>query len=405
MVGFGRSRNFAVIAALSFIGGIPFYFFVVALPVVLRTAGISLEVVSLTYLIWLPLAFKFAWGALIDRFSGPFVGGEKGWLMACVAAIAALSAISAFLNPASGLFWILFLGLLIACACAVLQVALGAFIVRSIQENQRGWANALQGVGASAGAMIGGGVFLVLFEETSWRLVLIIQALLVGVIGSLSLLIEDTEAIKQNHRGFLASGAQLVGRTGFPRLVLALVIGNMALGSDLVIGPYLFDIGVSASEIGVLTGIVGMALVFAASGAGGWLASRLGASRSLIIALLIKGALLATLAFFEFGFGGEVSAKLSATLAYGWSGATLVAFWTVYMKFADENQAGTDYGAFTSIEVVAFLLGGALAGFVAGQFGYAIWFGTAAACLVAAAGIIAGMRHDLIETLGSRPTT
>ena len=65
------------------------------------------------------------------------------------------------------------------------------------------------------------------------------------------------------------------------------------------------------------------------------------------------------------------------------------------MAFADRKQAGRDYGAFTSIEIVAFLLGGTLVGFVAGQSGYAVWFATAAICLVSAAGILAGMRRAL----------
>ena len=175
----------------------------------------------------------------------------------------------------------------------------------------------------------------------------------------------------------------------------AVLLGNVALGSDLLIAPFLFDSGVSAKDVGMLTGIIGIALVLVASAIGGWFARRLGHGRALIIALSVKAGILAALAAIAFGQGPDVARNALASVAFGWSGATLVAFWTVYMTFADRKQAGTDYGAFTSIEIVAFLLGGALAGLVAGQFGYAVWFATAAICLVIAAGFIAGLRRTL----------
>lgn len=389
-------KNFAAITGLSFIGGMPFYYYLVALPVVLRQADVSMATVSLTYIIWIPLALKFFWGNLVDRIALPFLHGEKGWLIACGPVIALLTVASATLEPGSAMLSILLVGLLTACACAVLQVALGAFIVRSVAEAQHGWANALQSIGASLGAMMGGGVILMASESLGWQTVMFLQALVIALVGSVAFLIVqiDSPSTRQERRT-LTSQERLIKRPGFWRLMAAVLLGNVALGSDLLIAPFLFDSGVSARDVGMLTGIVGIALVLVASGIGGWFARRLGHGQALVIALAVKAGILAALAAVAFGHGPDTARNALAAIAFGWSGATLVAFWTVYMTFADRRRAGTDYGAFTSIEIVAFLLGGTLAGIVAGQIGYAVWFATAAICLVITAGIIAGMRRAL----------
>ena len=389
-------KNFAAITGLAFIGGMPFYYYLVALPVVLRQADVSIETVGLTYLIWIPLALKFFWGNLVDRIELPFLYGEKSWLIACGPVIALLTVASATLELGSATLSIFLIGFLTACACAVLQVALGAFIVRSLAEAQHGWANALQSIGASLGAMMGGGVILMASESLGWQSVMLLQALIIGIVGSAAFLIVqiDSPPMRQDRRE-LTSQRRLIKRPGFWRLMAAVLLGNMALGSDLLIAPFLFDSGVSAKDVGMLTGIIGIALVLVASGIGGWFARRLGHGQALIIVLSVKAGILAALAAIAFGQGPDVARNALASVAFGWSGATLVAFWTVYMTFADPKQAGTDYGAFTSVEIVAFLVGGTLAGLVAGQFGYAIWFATAAICLVIAAGIIAGLRRAL----------
>ena len=65
-----------LLGALYFCQGLPFGFFVQALPVVLRKQGLSLEQVGLASLLALPWAVKFLWSPAVDRY-----GTRRGWIL------------------------------------------------------------------------------------------------------------------------------------------------------------------------------------------------------------------------------------------------------------------------------------------------------------------------------------
>src|SRR5690606_6527903 len=71
-----RPLKIALLVALYLAQGLPFGFFTLALPVVLREAGYSLTAISALSLLYLPWALKFLWAPLVDR-----IGGRKQWLL------------------------------------------------------------------------------------------------------------------------------------------------------------------------------------------------------------------------------------------------------------------------------------------------------------------------------------
>ena len=64
-----------------FSSGMPLYVLVQLIPAWLRTEGVDLATIGLFTLATLPYAWKFLWATFLDRFSFPFLGRRRGWML------------------------------------------------------------------------------------------------------------------------------------------------------------------------------------------------------------------------------------------------------------------------------------------------------------------------------------
>src|SRR5687768_11375518 len=71
-----RSYKITLLIALYMAQGLPFGFFTLALPVLLRDAGFSLKAISALSLLALPWVLKFIWAPWLDHR-----GTRRGWLL------------------------------------------------------------------------------------------------------------------------------------------------------------------------------------------------------------------------------------------------------------------------------------------------------------------------------------
>ncbi|HUS32855.1 MAG TPA: hypothetical protein VMZ53_30345, partial [Kofleriaceae bacterium] len=71
--------RFVVLGTLYFAQGLPFGFFVQAIPVILRQGGVSLSKIGFTSLLTLPWALKFLWAPYLDRVYSPRLGRRRTW--------------------------------------------------------------------------------------------------------------------------------------------------------------------------------------------------------------------------------------------------------------------------------------------------------------------------------------
>src|SRR3954467_9215421 len=87
--------RFTLLGALYFAQGLPYGFFSLLLPVLMRSAGVSLSKIGLLALLVLPWALKFLWAPYLDRRWIPSLGRRRTWILAMqVAATVVLAAIS-----------------------------------------------------------------------------------------------------------------------------------------------------------------------------------------------------------------------------------------------------------------------------------------------------------------------
>lgn len=162
--GVRRRQVFLLLTALYFAQGLPFGFFVQALPVVLRTRGYDLETIGLTALLALPWALKFLWAPLVDGW-----GTRRGWILAMQASMTALLLSLAALGGGEPSLLVIMAGVFATNLLAATQdVATDGLAVRLLPPADRGLANGVQVAAYRLGMILGGGALLALFGALGW---------------------------------------------------------------------------------------------------------------------------------------------------------------------------------------------------------------------------------------------
>lgn len=374
----GRAHQITLLSGLYLAQGLPFGFFTLALPVLLRDAGWSLAAIGLLQFLTLPWALKFLWAPVLDQR-----GTRRGWLLALQgAAVLAALLLSQIDLKASDklLFCAVFAFNLIAASQDVVTDGLA---VRMLSARERGLANAIQVGGYRLGMVLGGGLLLWVFARSSWSVMFLCMA------GLLTLTILPVLPLRELPRepGREAGpawpgGLQLAiawfhramkpGMLAFAGLIFCYRFGDQMISS--LLGPFLTDYGLSKETIALMKGAVGSATSLLGALLGGWLAFQAGRRRALLLSGLGQVGAFCLYIASAMGVGG-VGLLWAATVLEGVIGTmATVALFTLMMDASDPEHAGTDYTLLASVVVLVGSLGGLAAGVMGDAIGYAPTF-------------------------------
>ncbi|MBB4096200.1 MFS transporter [Ochrobactrum pecoris] len=363
------TRNLTAVASLNVVQGLPAYFFTLGLPALMREAGASLDVVALTYIVWLPWALKWLWAPRFDQPVTPPFGARIHWMRALPVFMAAAFAVLLLMSPASHPVFLLSLALIGAVIGATLQVVLAAFVLERFSEDQRATANALQVAGMTAGSFLGGGVLLYLGDWLGWHagivmvvvllLLASLPAWLIGIPAEADRLGRPVETLAFRPWKAVSQSSGLV--------VIIMVLGAGAAAGDALIAAIMIDKGFSSSDVGWMLGMVALGIMIPVSGLAGMLVHTLGAGRSLALLLLFKAALSATLAFAN--SIDPAALAMVSVVSFSLGAATMVAFWQIYMSNVDPAHSATGFAFFTSLEALLLMIAGIGGGQIAALTG------------------------------------
>lgn len=377
-----RVHKLALLGSLYISQYIPLMFFVQALPVFMREQGASLESIGLIYLLGLPLLFKVFWSPWIDRHGYTRWGHYRFWIVTFQFLLAGIAALCAFVSLQTN-FIVLF-GLLMAMAtlAASQDIATDALAVGLLTPSERGWGNGIQMAGNYLGAMLGGGVMLVLLNQWGWTRSLLALALMVVV--ALVPILRHREHLPQEHaKTDLPMWMDLVNfyrRPGVWRwlmlLTLYVVGGSMA---ESMFRPLLVDIGLSLADIGWLLGVVGNGASIVGAVVSGLLVVPLGRRRSLLVFGLLQTLAILTYLLPAAGVSNRPMLYLVTIVAGFANSAIFTVSSTVMMDKSRLSMAGTEFTAQTSMVYFGAFLAAGISGVIASAIGYQGLFGVSAA--------------------------
>ena len=278
--------------------GIPLGFAATAVATQLRRQGIGpAEIGAFVASLYLPWAFKWAFGPLVDVLRSQRLGHRRGWILG-TQLMMALTLLSLVVVPLPQGLWLFTAVLFVHNVFGAIQdVAIDSLAVNTLQEHERGLANGLMFAGASVGQAIGGAGVLFLVDVIGFQgsFVFVAAAILaVTVFVVLPMKEAAVERVREATAGWRRAGAEMkvfavqsfrsfVGTRGaFAGVFFSLLpAGAMSLGLALQ-SNLAVEVGMKDDEVAAIN-LWAMIISGAAMIVGGLLSDRLGRRRTLFV--------------------------------------------------------------------------------------------------------------------------
>jgi PAT family beta-lactamase induction signal transducer AmpG len=355
--------RFAAFFLLYMTEGIPLGFAATAVATQLRRQDVGpAEIGAFVASFYLPWAFKWAFGPLVDVFSSARFGRRRAWILA-TQVLMALTLLSTVLLKLPEQLWLFTIILLVHNTFGATQdVAVDALACETLQEHERGTANGVMFAGASIGQLIGGAGVLFLmgyvgFQTTFFFVAACILAVTAFVVlpmreaaGPSRLAVQGSRlraAAAEMHEFAVTSFRSFLGTRGaFSCLLLALVPpGAMALGLSLQ-SNLAVELGMTDAEVAALSAW-SAAVAAASMVVGGYLSDRLGRRVMLSIYIACMGLPVLYLMSMLNQYGWIMPVSPNAPNRPEVPAALVTALWTATLAYAVVN--GLMYGTRSAI--------------------------------------------------------
>jgi MFS family permease len=367
-----RRYKITLLIALYMAQGLPFGFFTLAMPVLLREAGYSLTTGALSLsLVSLPWLLKFLWASFLDH-----TGTRRGWLLGFQLSSIVAALVLTQVDPSKGLEALMIAAFAFSTLAASQDVITDGLAIRMLDERERGLANAIQVGAYRFGMILGGGVLLGVFARANWQVTFLCMA------GLLTLTMLPTLALKEPATTAEAptyKASQLVigwirrlmqpGVARFAVIILLYRFGDQMVAT--LLGPFLFDQGMDKEGIALVKGTMGSASSLLGALFGGWLAFSAGRRTAVLTSGIAQAASYTLYIIAALGMGG-MPLLWVATIVEGIIGTmATIALFTLMMDASDPEHAGTDYTLFASVVVLIGPIGNLAGAAIADAVGYA----------------------------------
>ena len=282
------SFRMLVMLLLGYCSGLPLLLTASTLQAWMTTEGVSLTAIGMVSLISAPYTFKFLWAPFLDRYTFPFLGRRRGWMI--VTQLLTLLAIFglSFFNPKTDLMMMAFFAFFIAFFSASQDIVIDAYRREIVLEEELGLASSLYVNGYRLAMLVSGAFALFLADQISWKSVYQIMSLcMVPAIFFTFLAPREQDSIKAPltlkqavveplKDFFTRRGAFII----LTFIMLYKVGDNMASNMTT---PFILQSGYSKTDIATVAKTFGMGATLLGALFGGMLMLRLKMKTALII--------------------------------------------------------------------------------------------------------------------------
>jgi PAT family beta-lactamase induction signal transducer AmpG len=375
-----KSWRTASVTLQSFPSGLPLGLVLVAIPAWLKLAGADNTTIGWVSAAQIPYAFKFLWSPILDRYAPPFLGRKRGWAVVAQAGllIATLALALAAAHPERiGTIWACVF--LIALASATQDIAVDAYAVEVLHQEEQGLAAGARSAVSRLAMTLSGRLAITAATWVSWPLLFAAQSLFYLPATILMALSPEPEAppppprtlreaIWEPFVGFLRQHRALEIATF---LVLYKFGDNLA---SALVSPFLLDTGFNKWDVGIVFFWIGFVGAIVGSIAGGAITSGLGLGHSLWLFGFLQ-------AFSNVGYILIAHVGPNRPLMYGamlfesaTSGMGTGAFSVLLLRLTQKRFSATQYALLSSIFALGRTASGPLAGVLSDAMGWSGFF-------------------------------
>lgn len=373
------SGRMVVALMMGFSCGLPLLLTITVLQAWMKEEGVDLTVIGMMALVGLPYTLKFLWAPFLDRFTLPFLGRRRGWLLvAQVALIVSIAGLGST-DPGNSPWMVAFAAFLVTFFSASQDIVVDAYRREDLPDQELGLGSSLYVNGYRMGMLLASGGGLIMADSIPFSMVYLIMAacILPGVLTTLlapepEITLGTPKTVKEAALDPLVEYFRRQGAVWMLAFILLYKIGDTM--ASAMTTPFYLDIGFSKTEIGAIVKLFGFWATIAGTLAGGVLMLRLGINRSLWVFGFFQA--ISTACFALLARIGHSVAALSGVIAFEnlSSGMGTAAYMAFMASITDKRFTATQYALLTSLMGVPRVLASAPTGFLAKNLGWASFF-------------------------------
>lgn len=352
--------------------GLPLYYIYHLIPAWLRSESVDLKTIGLFALVGIPYNWKFLWAPLLDRFTPPFLGLRRGWMLITQLGCMFSMFYMAFLDPQQSIWIVAYGAATLAFFSASQDIVLDAYRRELLPDRELGLGNSMYMNGYRAMAFIPGGLGLILADFVSWPAVHIIigSFMFVGIIKTILIkeLHKRTQAPKTLRESIIEPLAEFFSRQGYKSALLIIAFLFLyKLGDNMATAlstPFYLDVGFSKTVIGSTVKLVNFWSMILGSFIGGVAIYKLGINKCLWLFGLVQ--MLSIFGFAILNETGPVIWVLASVIAFEYLGVGLGASaLTAFMaRTTNMNFTATQFALFSSLIALPRTFANATTGFL-----------------------------------------
>ena len=371
-------RRVLLLWPLGFSSGLPLLLTGSTLSAWLSQSGLSLSQIGILSLVGLPYALKILWAPLLDRFTIPFLGRRRGWMLCSQVLLSVCLFSMSRVSPQQSASIVAVLSVLIAFLSASQDIVVDAYRTDLLHSEERAARTTVFVFGYRAAMLCSGGLALIVADHHSFQLVYALAALLLAV-GVLATLI-GTEPPAVRPPTTLRSAVIDPLRDYFARrhaLLILLFITLYRIGDTLanvMLMPFLLSLSFTQSEIGVVYKVIGIAATIVGTLLGGLLTARLGLARALFLFGCSQAA--SNVCYALLALVGKSHALLIASVGIDHlcTGLAIAALDALLMSLCNRRFSAMQYALLVSVSGLAGRVLGGSSGVIANHLGWPLFF-------------------------------
>ena len=376
------NRRMLICVFTGFTSGLPLYVLIQLIPGWLRVEGVGLAEIGFFALIGFPYTWKFLWSPVMDRFTLPFLGHRRGWMLVTQLALLVSIASMGFIKPDLSIWTVAYLAAAIAFFSASQDIVLDAYRRELLPDVELGLGNSIHVQAYRLSGLVPGSLALILADHLAWHTVFIVVALFMGVGLIMTLVIDEAITEPTPPRTMRAAIVEPIReftqRKGIGAAVLILAFLFLyKLGDNMATAlqtPFYIDVGFSLTQIGSIAKFASLFSAIVGGLAGGVMMIKLGINRALWLFGVVQ-----VVSILGFAVLSEVGANpwmlgVAVSLEYLGVGLGTAAFIAYIAKNTNPVYAATQFALFTALTSVPRTLANAVTGVIVEQTGWTNFF-------------------------------
>ena len=376
------NRRTLICVFTGFTSGLPLYILIQLVPAWLRSEGVGLAEIGFFSLIGFPYTWKFIWSPIMDRYTLPFLGRRRGWMLVTQLALTISIGAMGYLKPEFSIWTIAYLAAAVAFFSASQDVVLDAYRRELLPDVELGLGNAVHVQAYRLAGLVPGSLALILSDHLPWHSVFVIVAafMIVGILLTLSINEPDRHpaAPRTLQDAVIEPFREFVGRAGAREAMLVLAFLFLyKLGDNMATAlqtPFYIDLGFTRTEIGTVAKFASLIAAIVGGMAGGLVMVKLSINRALWLFGVVQ--VVSILGFALLSVVGNNLWMLGAATAFEYLGvglgsAALIAFMA---RSTNPAFAATQFALFSALVAVPRIFANATTGLIVEQVGWTNFF-------------------------------